>query len=371
VLALLPGLQTDSRLPEDVREDLAIINRNVLLEARLIDDLLDLTRIAKGKIELHYGPVDLRALIEHTMQSFCHREATSKGLRVEQQLAEGSHIIQADGARLTQVLWNLVSNATKFTPPGGSIILRTRLEQVADAPWLALEVEDTGLGIEPDALGHIFESFEQGGSGITRKFGGLGLGLAISRAIVRLHRGTITAHSEGRDRGARFTVRLPMQTPFAVEGITAPGQAEELRAGTHRSAHVLLVEDHRDTARVLSRLLRRAGFHVTTVSTVAEAIIAADRAEVETTPNGQPLPIQLVLSDLGLPDGTGVELMRQLRRRHRMPGIALSGFGMEEDIRRTLDAGFDRHFTKPVDLERLIATIRELLSPGIVPSAGD
>jgi signal transduction histidine kinase len=360
VLALLPALQSDPRLPEDVREDLATIGRNISLEARLIDDLLDLTRIGKGKIDLDYTAVDLIEILNHTVKSVCGLDASSKDLQVVEELASGSHVLNGDSARLTQVLWNLLKNATKFTPAGGRIVIRTRHETVNGEPWLVLEVEDTGIGIEPEALPRIFATFEQGGRAITRQFGGLGLGLAISQAIVKLHHGTITAESEGRDRGARFTVRLPVARASVKPRSTLPQPSDDLLPGVDRSAHLLLVEDHADTARILARLLRRAGFHVTPVNTVAAAVEAVETARTEAGPNGQPLQINLILSDLGLPDGTGVDLMKRISPG--IPAIALSGFGMEEDVARALDAGFDRHFTKPVEFSKLLLSIRELLS---------
>ncbi len=353
VLALVSALRVDARLPEDVRQDLAIIHRNVSLEARLIDDLLDLTRIARGKLELR---------LEGT-------GAAQKQIACCEELAEGSHLVRGDAARLTQVLWNLLSNAVKFTPEHGGISVRSRIETQDGAAWVAVEVTDTGMGIEPATLPRIFGAFEQGAREITRAFGGLGLGLAISRRIVEMHGGTITAASEGTGKGATFTVRLPLAPeeaaaakPSASPSGTAPHEGAAAVGPELASAHLLLVEDHTDTAQVMTRMLRRAGYHVTAAATVHEALSRVAETQSEVDGSGRPRPVQLVVSDLGLPDGSGTDLMRELRAKYRLPGIALSGFGMEEDVRAATEAGFAKHLTKPVDFDALLSAIREMLA---------
>jgi signal transduction histidine kinase/methylmalonyl-CoA mutase cobalamin-binding subunit len=365
VLALVSALQRDDRLPRDVQEDMATIHRNIELEARLIDDMLDLTRISRGKLVLQFVTADIRPIIEHAIKTCCSHIAAEKLITCHAELAEGEHIARVDPARMTQVFWNLLKNAIKFTPVGGEIFIRSHKEADGPRPGIVVEIEDTGMGIAPEILPRIFGAFEQGDRSITQQFGGLGLGLAISKAIVEAHGGTIRAASPGLDQGARFTVWLP--SSHAAEATVEMPKAEcpkcdEPRALDHTAAHLLLVEDHADTAQVMARMLRRTGFHVTVATTLAQALEEAQAARKTVDDNGRSRPIRLVISDLGLPDGTGHELMRELSRTHGLRGIALSGFGMEEDVRRAEQAGFARHLTKPVDFDSLLANIRELLA---------
>ncbi|MFL6234437.1 MAG: ATP-binding protein [Thermoanaerobaculia bacterium] len=353
VLAVVSGLQENAQVPADVRPQLAMIRRNVELEARLIDDMLDLTRIARGKLELRCEVADLRQVVDHALQT-ARADLFDKGLRLSLDLAEVDYGVWADTPRLTQVFWNLFSNSVKFTPPGGAIAVRACREEGPAGPALMVEVEDTGIGIEPEVLSGIFDAFQQGELAITRRFGGLGLGLAISKAIVELHGGSLTAASAGRGRGAKFSVRLP------VGDLPASREAE--RSGPLREApaprpspevpplHILLVEDHADTAEAMADLLREMGHQVTVAGSVAGGLAAAE---------GQAGRIDLVLSDLGLPDGTGLDLMAELHGRYGVKGIALSGYGMEEDVRKSLEAGFNRHLTKPVNLRALQTAIQD------------
>jgi PAS domain S-box-containing protein len=361
VLAVLARLESDPGLARHA-DELAMIRRNVELEARLIDDLLDLTRISRGKLELHRRETDARKVIEHALAT-TEREMAEKGLRLEAQLAAEEHRVWADAPRLTQVFWNLLSNAVKFTPPGGTITVQSRIEQSRfGARELVVEVRDTGIGIEPEVLPRIFEAFEQTDRRITRKFGGLGLGLAVSRAIVDLHGGRLTASSDGRGLGATFTVRLPLggiQEELDETGIwfSRPRLADAAPGtGAERSLHILLVEDHADTAEAMADLLRLSGHQVTVAGSVAEALAAAE--------GGNGASFDLVLSDLGLPDGSGQDLMRELVSRYGLKGIAISGYGMEDDIRRSREAGFAQHLTKPVNRQALEAMIRQVVQGG-------
>jgi PAS domain S-box-containing protein len=353
VLAVISGLQEDARLPEDVLMHLAMVRRNVELEARLIDDMLDLTRVARGKLELHRETADLRQVIDHALQT-ASGDLLAKRLRLVLDLGAGDHALQADTPRLIQVFWNLFSNAVKFTPQGGAITVRSWCEETAAGPHLAVEVADTGIGIEPDVLVDIFEAFQQGEQAITRRYGGLGLGLAISKAIVELHGGRLDARSEGAGQGSVFSVRLPVgdvrSRPAAPDAAGAASDRSEAPATVPAELHILLVEDHADTAAAMAELLREMGHRVTVAHSVAAGLAAAER-----TGGG----IDLVLSDLGLPDGTGLDLMAELHGRYGVKGIALSGYGMEEDVRRSLEAGFERHLTKPVNLQALQSAIQE------------
>jgi PAS domain S-box-containing protein len=353
VLAVLSRFETDPALAGHATE-LAMIRRNVELEARLIDDLLDLTRIASGKLELHRRQTDPREILEHALATV-ERPLAAKDLRLEVALAAEEHRLWADAPRLTQVFWNLLSNAVKFTPRGGRIAVRSIVEPRTHD--LVVEVRDTGIGIEPEVLPRIFDAFEQSGRQITRRFGGLGLGLAVSRAIVDLHGGRLTAASEGRGRGAVFTVRLPsggIQEDLEETGawLSRP-RLSRPPAGGDRTLRILLVEDHEDTARAMAELLGLMGHEVTLAGSVNAALSSAEDA---VRGDG----IDLVVSDLGLPDGSGRDLMRELIRRYGWKGIALSGYGMEDDVRRSHEAGFARHLTKPVDLDALRTAIRQV-----------
>jgi CheY-like chemotaxis protein len=239
-------------------------------------------------------------------------------------------------------MWNLVKNAVKFTPSGGTVTITSR--DVADGR-VAVSVADTGRGIEPSALGRIFNAFEQGEEATTQQYGGLGLGLTISRAIVEDHGGSLTAISAGPGQGATFTVELAT----VAEGLdrSAAGPDDGRAASQAPALRILVVEDDRMTARVMTRLLRDQGHRVTVATTLAEALAAAET------------DYDLIISDLGLPDGSGLELIQRLGPRRPPVGIALSGFGMEDDVRRSREAGFAIHLTKPIDFPKLQAAIRE------------
>jgi PAS domain S-box-containing protein len=352
VLAMVSGFERDDRLPEDVRGQLAMMRRNLELEARLIDDMLDLTRVARGKLELRREPADLVQILEHALQTM-ERDVLVKRLRIVTELSREDCFLSADPPRLTQVFWNLLHNAAKFTPEGGSIAVRTS----RDEGWLVVEVTDSGMGIEAEALGHIFDAFDQGRPGMALRFGGLGLGLAISKAIVEMHGGSLTASSGGRNQGATFTVRLPLSDmPAPAFSKTVPSL--ELRSAYPGSPHLLLVEDHFDTAMAMAELLKGLGYQVTLAASVAAGLEAAERTR------GDGGRIDLVVSDLGLPDGSGLDLMRLLSSRYGLRGIALSGYGMEDDLQKSREAGFEKHVTKPVSLQALQAVLQETLGTG-------
>ncbi len=252
--------------------------------------------------------------------------------------------LTADPARLQQVFWNLLRNAIKFTPDGGEIIVRTLNGE--GQRGVRVEIQDTGVGIPAEVLPRIFDAFEQGNTRVTHQFGGLGLGLAIAKAVVEMHGGKISAASGGRDQGATFAVELDTMPVGASAGNLVPDHEIERRE-ERRVSKILLVEDHPDTARTMARLLRGLGFEVKIAHSVASALhLAAEE------------PFDVVVSDIGLPDATGYELMEQIRERYGMKGIALSGYGMEEDVRKSREAGFAEHLVKPVDIAQLQAALR-------------
>ncbi len=351
VLVNVTAMLEDPETPESVRPTLEITSRNIALEARLIDDLLDVTRISQGKLRLQREVVDAHELAYRALE-LCRDEIGAAGLQLEFNLGASECYVEADPARLQQMIWNLIKNAIKFTPKLGLILIRSRNENpppnTTSSPHWIIEVSDTGIGIEPTVLRKIFNTFEQGDPAVTQRFGGLGLGLAISRSLAEAHGGSLSAWSPGRNQGATFTLRLPT--------VTAPQKRSETSAscddlhGPVKTLRLLLVEDNPDTLRVMTRLLRRRGYVVTTADSVRSALDANETSG----------PFDLVVSDIGLPDGSGLEVIRQIRKIYPLPGIALSGFGMEEDLRRSDEAGFVVHLTKPVDFPTLDAAIRRI-----------
>jgi signal transduction histidine kinase len=341
------ALEEDPELPPRFKQELSLIRRNVELEARLIDDLLDLTRIARGKLELHPASTDVHAVLQRAID-ICQADIRAKGLNFSAHFEASSYLTLGDPVRLQQVFWNLIRNAVKFTPPGGSIQIAT------DNPVpeeFRLQIVDNGVGFEPEMTEQIFAAFEQGGRQITREFGGLGLGLAICRSIMHGHRGTIDGFSAGPNRGATFTIRLPLR-PAQLSHPTNPSNSTN-PANTEAALRILLVEDHPDTRASMAKLLRRK-HDVQTADSAAEALALAMKHSFD-----------LVISDLGLPDRGGLELMRQLRDNHRLKGICISGYGMEEDISSSREAGFVHHLTKPISFERLQHAISTIIDENI------
>lgn len=346
----------NTELPPPVRADFETIRKNVDLEARLIDDLLDLTRITRGKLKLDLQPLDLNSVIADALATL-QAEALTKGVTMKHQLHNGQIPVLADAVRLQQVLWNLLNNALKFTPAHGDICIRTVLDESTHAA--RVEVSDSGIGMTAQEIEQIFEAFSQGEhaqKGSPRHFGGLGLGLAISRMLVELHQGRIEAASPGRNLGATFTVTLPLadkeQTHAAPATpdplLSAPAPTTATRPAPAR-LRILLVEDHAPTREALSALLRRRKHLVSTAGSLEEARKLVIQQSFD-----------LLISDLGLPDGTGYELMAELAPKLPLKGIAVSGFGMEHDIAHSQEAGFVNHLIKPVRIEALEAALAAL-----------
>jgi PAS domain S-box-containing protein len=328
---------------------LEMIRRNVELEARLIDDLLDVTRIGGGTLRLDTRTVDAHDAVRQAVH-ICLGEIEQCRIALTSDLTASEHHVEADPARLQQIIWNLVKNATKFTAPGGSIAVRSRNQPPpgpGGRPRLVIEVTDDGAGIEAGALTRIFEPFEQGEVPSPRR-SGLGLGLTIGRSLAEAHGGRLTAASPGPGRGSTFLLELPtVARPADAKPPPGAAPSPPPRSGGLR---ILLVEDNRDTRMYLALVLCGRGHEVTAAERLSEARqAAADR------------PFDLLISDIELPDGTGLELMRELRRRG-LPGVAMSGYGSEEDVRASLGAGFAEHLTKPVDLTRLLAAVHRILA---------
>ena len=340
VLSAVALLESEEDCPAAVREALQMIHRNVDLEARLIDDLLDLTRVSKGKLQLNLETVDAHELIRSALD-ICHAEIHSKRLETVVLLQATQHFLRADSARLQQVFWNLIKNAVKFTPASGRLALTSYNDE---HDRLHVEVADNGVGIEPELLPIIFNAFEQGAR---PQMGGLGLGLAITKALVQQHGGEITAHSAGLNQGATFHLILATTpAPPAASVSAQPANGENPKPAHYR---LLIVEDHTDTNISLTRLLERRGHEVRSAEDIASAVeIARD------------YPFQILISDMGLPDGSGIDLIQKLSAERPVIGLALSGFGMEDDIRRSKEAGFSDHLTKPVDISKLETAIQRL-----------
>jgi PAS domain S-box-containing protein len=344
VLMAVAALREDARIPADVREQFAMMERNIGLEARLIDDLLDLTKVSQGKLQLRIESCDAHHLIGRAIDIVL-QDAAEKSITIERAFEARRRFVMIDPTRFQQVIWNLLRNAVKFTPKGGKIFIRTgeRIDREGEN-WLRIDITDSGIGIDPARLEQIFKPFDQGGLTGDHRFGGLGLGLAIARAVTDLHGGSISASSAGVNRGATFVVELPcaLDQPQRVVDATAGAPVDPSTALVQAapvSLAILLVEDHESTLKTLCRLLQRDGHRVSTATTIADAL---DVASLER--------LDLVISDLGLPDGSGTELMEKLRDRHGLRGIALSGYGTHEDICRSHAAGFMVHLLKPVSL---------------------
>ena len=348
VLAGVELLEQEVGANGEFKRTIDIIRRNVELEARLIDDILDLTAIAKGKINLDFAVVDVHAVVRRALEIFSI-EIAHKKLRVQTNFEAPQHFARADGSRLMQVFWNVIKNAIKFTPEGGSIHIRS----ASDGPRIVVEVSDNGVGIDPVLLPRIFDSFEQGVRRVQAGHGGLGLGLAISRAIVEAHHGQMEARSPGRDRGT--IVEVSLDTVPAPAG-AGNGSAVQDASTTNAEAseqpsrlRILLVDDHTDTVVTLGALLRRLGYDVACAETVKEALRLSRESKFD-----------LLVTDIGLPDGNGHDLMRQIRAKQSIAGIALSGYGMEDDLEKSRAVGFTDHLIKPVNVERLQAALRQI-----------
>ncbi len=332
----------------ELRAELEMIRRNITLEARLIEDLLDLSRIEHGQLRLNLEPIDVNDAIRQAV-AVCRDEILVSGLQVSLELEAEEHYAIADHARVIQIAWNLVHNAAKFTQPGALLTVRTRnsMTQVGDRERMTLiaEFSDNGPGIDPDVLPRIFEAFERGPAGHGNRQGGLGLGLAICRNLAEAQGGRLTVNCPGRDLGTTFLLELattpaPSPKPAAVPSVVASDQP--------RPVKVLLVEDNEDTLRYLYLVMRQRGYAVRTASDLSSARRQAASSDFD-----------LLISDIELPDGTGLELMRELAVRG-IPGIAMSGYGSEDDVRQSRDAGFAAHLTKPIDSGRLQETMLRL-----------
>ena len=340
----------DDTLAGDVRADFETIARNAALEARLIDDLLDLTRAAHAKLALQVSDVDVHAVMADAI-AILQPEFLKKKIELTVATRSSNSIVRGDGLRLQQVFWNVLRNAVKFTAEGGKISVVTELS--VNRARLHVSVTDNGIGMTPEELTRVFDRFAQGdhaNAGGSVRFGGLGLGLAISRMLVEAHAGTIEASSAGRDQGTTFLIDIPVSTE--TDGTVVPTKAR--RTGTvpatrPKRRRLLIVEDHDATRLALVGLLKRRGYAVIPAVSVGEARSLAGQQEFD-----------VIVCDIGLPDGTGYELMADLAKVGTIKGIALTGFGSQADIARSLAAGFSSHVTKPVSIQALAQALDAL-----------
>ncbi len=336
----------DPALPDAVRADFRMIADNVALQARLIDDLLDLSRITRGKLTLELTPLNIHEVMRDAAKTIAE-DVAAKNIALSFELQATEPVAQVDPVRLRQVFWNVLKNAVKFTPAGGRVVVSSN--NLPDANEFEIGVRDTGIGMGADELTRIFQPFVQGrhvSDEEGHSYGGLGLGLAISRMLVESHGGSIAAASPGVDQGSTITVRLPRVQATATSRNSANGFGHPLRStatADQSGRRILFVEDHAPTRATLTTLLRRRGYSVVTAGTVAEAVEAAGKGEFD-----------VLISDLGLPDGDGCMVIGELRRRKPdLPGVVISGYGMDTDLDRTRNAGFREHLTKPVSFDSL------------------
>lgn len=333
-------LEKDTSLPETARSDISLIRRNIELEARLIDDLLDLTLITHGKLTLQTDEINLHTGLNRAIE-VCQGDARLKRLNIQIELNARQTIIMGDPVRVQQACWNVLRNAVKFTAERGTISIVTGND---DHNHIWVRISDSGRGFTYDQAARIFDPFEQADRHITRQFGGLGLGLAITRSIMHAHGGGIEGQSPGLNQGATFTLRFPL-----ARAIKKKSEKAAPRAKSHpEGLNILLVDDHKDTRICIQRLLEANSHRVTSAGTAQDALGLAETSKFD-----------LIISDLGLPDLSGYELMQRLHTRFNLPGIALSGYGMEADQAHSREAGFKYHLTKPVSFDRLKSFVAE------------
>ena len=330
---------------KSVSQALDAIERNAWLQSRLIDDLLDTSRIATGKLHFEPKPTDLNVVVKSAVDTV-RTSAAARNIELSETLYPASLVVMGEPVRLQQIAWNMVSNAIKFTDPGGKVTIITGFERTE----AYLTVIDTGIGIEPEFLPHVFDRFRQADGSTSRRHGGLGLGLAIADALAKMHGGRMEAESEGVGHGATFTLRVDLAPTGKVVPETVYQKVHSLQG-----LDVLIVEDSPDTLLLLGTLFRREGATVTTAASAAEALQSA----VTKRPN-------IIVSDIGMPEVDGYQLLEQLRMLpglSEVPAIAISGYASEEDRERALSVGYLALVAKPVDIDSLFSLIQEIKAP--------
>jgi hypothetical protein len=340
----LAALELDWHLPENLHDEVVMLRRNIGIETQLIDDLLDVTSITNGKFRLDVQPTGIHALLRDVIE-IVGSDVDLKSQKLTLEFEAKHDAVGGDTVRLHQVFWNVVKNAIKFTPRGGEITIRTSNPTVST---IAIEVKDGGVGIAAENISRIFGAFEQGDHSPNREFGGLGIGLTICKAIMDLHGGDIRATSDGPGRGSSFHLELP--TAPAIE---EPAPVIPDRTKLASPIHVLVVEDHEDTLSVVRRLLEMLGYKLATATSGSAALSFAATNEFD-----------LLVSDIGLPDVNGHELLRRVKTIRNVPAVAISGFGSKSDIEKSLEAGFYAHLTKPLNFDLLHMTLQNAVREG-------
>ena len=340
LLLRMPEIEESERL----RRMAEALRRNAQSQSQLINDLLDLSRLQRGKISLNRETVSLAAIIDHAVETV-RAEAAMKGVEINLHLGDQLLLVDGDRLRLQQIAWNLLNNAVKFTPAGGHL----NVELNRDNNDAVLVVEDTGQGIDPSFLPHVFEMFRQADSSNSRRHGGMGIGLALVKQLVQLHGGTVAAESAGTNKGSRFTIRLPLTSEKILSSVSA---ARPLKLKSLAQKEFLIVDDSEDTIAMLDQLLKISGANVTSATNGAEALRLASEREFD-----------VVLSDISMPEMDGFEFLQRLRKisgREQIPVIAITGFGRPDDVERVRAAGFFSHLTKPLNLDALAAVLEQL-----------
>jgi CheY-like chemotaxis protein/anti-sigma regulatory factor (Ser/Thr protein kinase) len=349
-------LQSGRLDEDDVRQGLDTIDRNTRIQAQLIEDLLDISRIISGTLRLEVQPVNLVDVIEAALSAVMPA-ADARGVRIVKILDAQAGPVSGDPARLQQVVWNLLSNAVKFTPRGGRV--HVRLERVNS--HVEISVADTGLGIRPEFLPYVFDRFRQADASTTRKHGGLGLGLSIVKQLVDMHGGTVRVVSPGENEGSTFTVALAVAPIHAPSSDSDRGATAERGPGDSQTPTVLLegvrvlvVDDEPDARELIQRVFRDCRADVEVAASAAEALEVLDRHKPH-----------VLVSDIGMPDQDGYDLVRAIRSRGRgareIPAVALTAFARSEDRRKAMLAGFQVHISKPVDPDELTAVVASLV----------
>jgi PAS domain S-box-containing protein len=342
---------------DEVRQAVGTIERNARLLTRLIEDMLDLSRMTTGKVELRNEQVDLCALTCSVAESM-RPSAAEKGITLHCTVADRPAIVLGDSGRLQQIVFNLLSNAVKFTPPEGEIDMTVE----RSGNGIVLTIADTGIGIEPEFLPHLFERFRQADASPSRRYGGLGIGLAVVDGLVRMLGGSVSAHSEGVGRGATFVVTLPAHAnaetaPFA-QSYQSTIQSSDNHLPTLEGLNILVVEDEPDARLLFQRILERHGAEVVAVSSARDATSCLDTREFD-----------VLVSDIGMPEENGLDLIRRVRdrapdRSGTIPAVALTAFARTEDRLAAETAGYQRHVSKPIEETELVAVVASLAGRG-------
>jgi len=344
------------RRPESIKQGVEVIERNAKLQARMVEDLLDMSRILSGKLAMELQRTDLSQVIEAAVAAV-RPAADAKGVRLHTSI-EPAGTVNGDAGRLQQVLWNLLTNAIKFTPPNGLVTILAREVECGAERTVEISVSDTGQGIDSRFLPFVFDRFRQADASTTRRHGGLGLGLSIVKSLVELHQGSVAAFSEGEGRGSTFIVRLPLAENSARGAADPAKQLPVLDVASLAGLRVLIVDDEADARTLARRVLEERGAEVITVGSAAEALRAVDGGD----------ELNVVVSDIGMPEHDGYELITRVRampgNAGRIPAVALTALARDEDRKRTLLAGYQVHISKPVDPAELVTVIAMLAGRG-------